>query len=291
VLVPDFLVTVRAWPALAILRALGCRVILRVGMAPSTGSFYAWLWKWVVNPVVDRMVANSEFLYQEVHAHGISERKLGLIRNAATQRGEEAHTTTPQNRVLYVGQIIPDKGVDMLIDAVAALRQEGVPVTLDIVGDVTGWESPSYRGYRDLVRGRAQQSSVNGAIRFLGHREDVGALMARAAVHCLPSRTAIREGMANVVLEAKAAGVPSVVTRSGSLPELVEHQVDGWLADEQPAALADGIRYFLQNADVRRRAGEAARQSLSRFSRDTFDRAWLTEFGMTSATMTVGTHA
>jgi glycosyltransferase involved in cell wall biosynthesis len=279
-LVPDFLVTVRAWPALLLLRMLNRQIVLRVGMAPPSGRFYSVLWRWIVNSVVDRMVANSEFLLAEVRALGISERKLGLIRNTVGRRPTTPGALEGCGRVLYVGQIIPDKGVDLLIDAVARLRHGGMPVTLDIVGDVSGWEAPSYRGYHDQVRRQAEQSGLNGAVRFLGFREDVDALMTRAAVHCSPSRAAFREGMTNVVLEAKAAGLPSVVTRTGSLPELVEHQIDGWIAEEESTAIAEGLRYFLENEDKRAEAGAAARRSLRRFNRETFDQSWLKEFGV-----------
>jgi glycosyltransferase involved in cell wall biosynthesis len=181
---------------------------------------------------------------------------------------------------VYVGQIIPDKGVDLLIDAVIALRREGVPVALDIVGDMSGWEAPQNAGYRDELRRRAADPTAQGAVRFLGYREDVGAVLGSAAVHCCPSRAVFREGMTNVVLEAKASGIPSVVTRTGSLPELIEHQVDGWIADEDPAAIAEGLRYFLEHGDQRRRAGDAARRSLDRFSQATFEERWLREFDM-----------
>lgn len=280
VLVPDFLVTVRAWPALAFLRLSGTRIILRVGMAPTPGRFYGYLWRWVVSPVVDRMVANSEFLYSEVLRTGVPGHKVGLVRNTITPRGSADKACRHDRRVAYVGQIIPDKGVDVLIDAIALLRQSGVPATLDVVGDMTGWEAPQYAGYRDALRRRAAQPLVEGAVRFLGYREDVGAVLGSAAVHCSPSRAAFREGMTNVVLEAKASGVPSVVTRTGSLPELVEHRVDGWIADEDAAALAEGLRYFLENGEERRRAGDAARRSLARFSQATFEANWLREFDM-----------
>ena len=51
-------------------------------------------------------------------------------------------------RVIFVGQIIPEKGLDLLLDAVAILRARGVDATLDVVGEMDGWEAPSYRGHR-----------------------------------------------------------------------------------------------------------------------------------------------
>ena len=167
--------------------------------------------------------------------------------------------------------------------AVGQLREEGRAVTLDIVGDMDGWESPTYAGYRDRLRTQADQPSLRGGVRFLGYRDDVGAILSSAAVHCCPSRLAIREGMANVVLEAKAAAVPSVVTRSGSLPELVEDGVDGWVVDDTVAAVAAGVRGVLDDPEFRGRAGEAARRSLERYGREPFEAAWLAEFDMTPA--------
>jgi glycosyltransferase involved in cell wall biosynthesis len=282
VLVPDFTVTIRAWPALLLLRASGRAVILRVGTAPPLGAFYERLWNVVVDAAVDRIVANSKFIRGEVRALGIAARKVALIRNAVRPDAEVAARTIA-SRVIYVGQIIPDKGVDLLLDAVALLRTRGLPATLDIVGDIDGWESPSYRGYRERIVNRTHETPLAGAVRLLGYRDDVSTLMAQSAVHCTPSRAAIREGLANVVLEAKAAGVPSVVTSTGSLPELIEHRVDGWIAADDAAAVAEGLQFFLENEAARADAGAEARSSLRRFSRGDFDRAWLEEFGMITA--------
>ncbi|MFP5378403.1 MAG: glycosyltransferase [Vicinamibacteria bacterium] len=105
--------------------------------------------------------------------------------------------------------------------------------------------------------------------------------MAAAAVHCCPSRPEQREGLAGVVLEAKLAGVPSVVTPTGSLPELVRHGVDGWIAgDCTVEALVDGLRHFLVDEATRAAAGEAARRSLDGFSEARFAANWARVFGI-----------
>jgi spore coat protein SA len=186
-------------------------------------------------------------------------------------------------KIIYVGQIIPGKGVDLLIQALGQLRGARISATLDIVGDMDGWESPTYAGYRASLRRLAEQDDVRGAVRFLGAREDVPFLMASAAVHCVPSRLEIREGMAGVVLEAKAAGTPSVVSTSGSLPELVASGHDGWIVEPEARALAGALALALQDASGAARAGKAARASLENFGRDAFDRAWLAEFGIARA--------
>jgi glycosyltransferase involved in cell wall biosynthesis len=86
--------------------------------------------------------------------------------------------------------------------------------------------------------------------------------------------------MAGVVLEAKAAGTPSVVTTSGSLPEIVTSGHDGWVVAPDARALAVALALALQDASGPANAGAAARASLARFGRPAFDNAWLAEFGM-----------
>jgi len=183
--------------------------------------------------------------------------------------------------VIYVGQIIPAKGVDVLLDAVESLRRRGRDVTLDIVGALDGWETPSERGYRQTLRERAATPALTGAIAFLGHREDVPTLMSRASIHCCPSRPETREGFGLVVLEAKLAGLPSVVGCSGALPELVEHGENGWICDPLTAdAIAEGLDLFLTDSPRLLRAGRLARESAAMYSQTRFDAAWQSVFAI-----------
>ena len=75
--------------------------------------------------------------------------------------------------MIFVGQIIPDKGLDLLLDAIALLRGRGVDATLDVVGDIDGWEAPEYRGHRAALRDRAARPDLAGAVNFSDYREDV----------------------------------------------------------------------------------------------------------------------
>ena len=114
-------------------------------------------------------------------------------------------------------------------------------------------------------------------MRLIGWREDVASCFAAAAVHCCPSLPSIRESFGLVVLEAKTAGLPSVVFKSGALPELVAHRVDGWVCEKTTAeALAEGLTYFLSDGNRRAAAGTKARESLARFDRRTFADRWWT---------------
>ena len=181
--------------------------------------------------------------------------------------------------MIFVGQIIPDKGLDLLVEAIALLRRRGLDATLDVVGDITGWEAPEYRGHHAAVRDRAEQPDLAGAVHLLGYREDVPALLARASVHCCPSRPELREGFGLVVLEAKLSGLPSVVMPSGNLPEMIEHERDGWVCPRADAAtLAEGLEFFLTRPEALANAGRAALASAERYSEARFAAAWARVF-------------
>jgi glycosyltransferase involved in cell wall biosynthesis len=279
---PEFNAILRSAPALWLLRRSGVRVILRLGNAPEPGAFYRFLWLKVIDHCVDEYVPNSRFIEQELLEHGIPGTKTRVVYNTVPHRPHQwqAQCGAP-GRVIFVGQIIPPKGVDLLLDAVAQLRERGLDVTLDVVGDIEGWEHPGYAGYRARVRARAEEPDLAGCVRFLGVREDVPMLMATASVHCLPSRPEQKEGFTVTTLEAKRAGLPSVVTQSGALPEMVRHAVDGWVCPEvTAAAIAKGLEYFLADPDRARRAGDEARTSERAYSRSRFASEWAKIFSV-----------
>jgi glycosyltransferase involved in cell wall biosynthesis len=277
ILVPEFTTVLRNAPALAVLRLLGVRVILRLGSAPESAPFYRRLWRWAVNPFVDRFVCNSRFTRRELLAHGISPGKALQIYNAVPTREGFPQRSAPRDprKLIYVGQVIPEKGLDVLLDALGILVGRGHDVRLDVVGDMEGWVSYSYTGYREKVRERSALPDLSGRVSYLGQREDVPDLLAGAGVHCCPSMPAQREGFGVVNIEAKQAGIPSVVFPTGALPEIIDHGENGWLCSAPTAeALAEGIEFFLADPDRLERAGRAARVSLEPFSRERFAEAW-----------------
>jgi glycosyltransferase involved in cell wall biosynthesis len=285
ILIPDFVAVLRHFPALALLRLCGTAVVMKVGNAPESSAFYDRLWRWAIAPFVTRMVANSRFTAAALADVGVPAKKVDVIRNAAPTRTQAAEPSPyDARRVTYVGQLIPLKGPDLLLDAVGELARRGIDASLDVVGDIGGWESPEWAGYHASLRARAERPDLVGRVRFLGRREDVPALLAASAVHCAPSRLEIREAFGLVVVEAKAAAVPSVVTPSGGLPELIEHRRDGWVcSDATPGAIADGLEYFLTNSGRRDDAAAAAHRSAHLVSHAAFARAWQDVFGLTSA--------
>jgi len=160
---------------------------------------------------------------------------------------------------LAVGNARPEKAFENLVDAAARLpRTPGArPFTVLIAGALA--ESLYCR---DLVA-RHEASGLGNAVRFLGYRDDVPALLLAADAFVLSSRS---EGLPMVVLEAMMAGLPVVATRVGGVPDAVGDC--GLLVEpERPEALAEAMQRLMDDpllaADLGRRARERARREYS----------------------------
>ena len=104
--------------------------------------------------LLDLFVCNSAYTERELAAHGIVPSKRMTIPHTPPTRAVADGTADARDcrRLIYVGQIIPEKGVDLLLDAAALLVARGRDVRLDIVGRIDGWVPPAHRGYRALKR-------------------------------------------------------------------------------------------------------------------------------------------
>lgn len=143
-------------------------------------------------------------------------------------------TEEPLVRVLCVGRLVHLEGQSLLVEAVARLRSEGLPVDLVLVGD-----GPKRSELEEQVRrlGLDDHVSFAGAV---GQDEILDHYRA-ASLFCLPS---FAEGLPVVLMEAMAVGLPVVTTRIMGVPELVEDGVSGRLVAPGRRALdsADAFR-------------------------------------------------
>ena len=115
---------------------------------------------------------------------------------------------------------------------------------------------------------------LSSRVVFPGFVEDVPALLRGREVLVAPTLT--EEPLGLVVMEAKAAAIPSIVFPSGGLPEMIEHGVDGFVcSDKSVEALAEALALYLEDSSLSARHGAAAFRSLDRFGVREFADRWL----------------
>lgn len=124
--------------------------------------------------------------------------------------------------VLFVGSIVPRKGVDLLLRSWPGTLAHHPDARLALVG---GFERPTFMTqeriatlteYQNGVRALAESTDMRGSVQFVPETPTVEKWLRAADVFVFPSE---QEGMGNVVLEAMACGLPSVITRFKGLPE------------------------------------------------------------------------
>ncbi|MBS0210499.1 MAG: glycosyltransferase [Planctomycetes bacterium] len=154
----------------------------------------------------------------------------------------------------------PRKGLEMLLDAVAARVATGDDLRIHAVG---AFETPDYEA--EIMR-RVARLGLASRIEWRGFRQDIAAELAMMDLFVLPSL--FGEGLPMVILEAMAAGVPVVATRVAGAPEAIRDGVDGLLAEPGDAvSLADSIGQFVNgNFDWRQVRQSAHRRQAERFS-------------------------
>jgi glycosyltransferase involved in cell wall biosynthesis len=157
--------------------------------------------------------------------------------------------------VAGVGRLVPIKGFDLLVAALAALAARVPDAHLLLVGDGV---------QREALQAQAAALGVAGRLQICGAATDVIGVLSAADVLAAPSRN---EGMGRVLVEAMALGLPVVGTRVGGIADVI---VDGEcglvVPPEDPGALAEALIDLGLDVGRRRKLGEGARPRAEAFS-------------------------
>jgi len=158
--------------------------------------------------------------------------------------------------ILCLAALVHRKGIDVFLEALAKLRVRGIPA----VGLIAG-QGPELA----KLKGLASHLNIADKVRFLGWRNDPGALIGASELTVLPSR---REGLGVAALEAMALGGCVVGTEVGGLGQVIESGTTGLLVpSEDPAGLAAALLHLHQYPHLRISFGQAAAKATSaRFS-------------------------
>lgn len=158
----------------------------------------------------------------------------------------------PEARLIgAVGRLTPQKGLDVLLDALAAPSLAGVHLALVGAGEEEG-----------RLREQASALGLGSRVHVLGYRRDVPQLLGALDLYAHPARF---EGMPNALLEAMAAACPIVATAVDGSSELLADGEHGWLVPpEDASALSRALEAALGDPAEARRRGERARERARR---------------------------
>jgi glycosyltransferase involved in cell wall biosynthesis len=217
----------------------------------------------------DALIGVSEATVDDLVRMGVASRDrfrviaLGLDLSPYEHAGEsdrseirEALGIEPANvLVVYVGRIAPIKRLDLLVRASAHAIESGSSLSLAIVGD--GEE-------RGALEKLAQDLGVADQTHFLGYRRDLGRIFAAGDIAAISSAN---EGTPVSLIEASAAGLPSVATDVGGVSDVVTSETGMLVPAGNVEALAGALARFASDPELRRRDGDAARKrAINRFS-------------------------
>jgi len=165
--------------------------------------------------------------------------------------GPRLERNSTKKVVLTVGNLSTIKGTDLLVKAAEAVLRNRSDVEFWIVGE----SLETQREFWQPLVARVQARS-DGAIRLLGRLDHVDRVMRSADLYVCSSRS---EACSMSLLEAMSCEVPVLATSVGGNPELVRHELEGFLVRPSAGCLEKGIHTLLDDPELRRKLGAAGR--------------------------------
>ncbi|MGE3144716.1 MAG: glycosyltransferase family 4 protein [Pseudorhodoplanes sp.] len=203
------------------------------------------------------------FLFESAYAQALFQERVGtpalarVVHNGVSlAQWSGIAPAADATDLVFVGELRLLKGVQVLLEALAALRERGQRVSATLAGD-----GPD----RDAFRAQCTQLGLDQLVRFTGPMPAREAF-ARGRVLVIPS---LGESLPYIVLEAAAAALPMIVTRVGGIPEIYGPLAHRLIAAGDPAALAAAIAAAVNDPATMRATGAVLQRRIgSDFSLD-----------------------
>lgn len=217
-------------------------------------SINSWVEWWSLRSAA-RAIVVSPTLLPYMQQRGLPAARLTCVPNGVPVCPEPRPATPPHGEwtIGMVALFRPRKGTEILLEAIACLASRGRGVRLRAIG---GFETPEYEGH---IRQLVDQLGLQQVVDFTGFTTDVAGELTRLDLMVLPSL--FGEGLPMVVLEAMAAGVPTIVSNVEGASSAIEQGITGLLVPPGSAAeLAAAIEAFLTGEIDYPAMANAARQ-------------------------------
>lgn len=168
-----------------------------------------------------------------VKIYGFHKEKVALVYNGIDIRKfYHINSKNDDFHIIYVGRLIPVKGIHLLINAVAQL-DHSYRIKLYIVG--TGPED-----YVNSLQNIVKSNNLEEKIVFTGPQNDVTGYLARSDIFVHPA--ICEEGFGITLVEAMASSLPCIAFNKGAVPEIIEPGQNGLIVNEEsPKALSAAI--------------------------------------------------
>jgi len=259
--VPDYGAPAAWWPSLPV------PVITRLS---GSSSFFAAEMGWALKRGFYLELASlrrSDFWCSESHYMADRTRKLyklrdapsAIIYNPVALPALRSNVSRSRHRVVFAGTLTEKKGIFPLIDCWPQVHASCPEAELHIWGKDT--QTKDGRSTQEILQARLSSPSAE-SVHFHGHvpLDELLSEFETARLSVLPSYA---EGFALTPLHAMAAACPTVYTRRGSGPELIEEGKTGLLIDPaRPHEIAGAILRLLNDDDLAERLGRAGRRHI-----------------------------
>ncbi len=218
------------------------------GQLPNVGRKQEFLVRWAGRLTHAFVTVSRDSARYYIDA-GLPRERVTTIWNGIDLKTFAYHGPAADGPAVTVARLSPEKNIANLLRAAARVRDADPAFRLEIAGDGPCRD--------DLVR-LSQELNLGSTVTFLGEVREIPALLARASLFVLPSRS---EGISLTLLEAMARGLPIVATRVGGNPEVVVEGETGLLVPTDDAAALAGAILELRGRTAESRAmGQAGRK-------------------------------
>ncbi len=198
----------------------------------------------------DRVICVSHYLKKAIMNLGVPSEKIAVIPNGIdTKTFYLSSSPNGKSDIIFVGNFIERKGLDLLIKSFKKISMKSPDVNLKILGN-----GP----IKSKIQLMVNELELNNRVKFMDQvsNTEIATIIQNSRLLCLPSR---EEGFGVVLIEALACGVPVVGARTGGIIDIIKSEEIGLLFEPGDANdLAFKLQYALDkkwNQDMIRQAG------------------------------------
>jgi glycosyltransferase involved in cell wall biosynthesis len=201
----------------------------------------------------DHIIAVTKHLRDEALAHGVRPEHISTIPNFLTETPlpRAPRPPAPVPVIGFLGRFVPEKGMDLLVDAAAILKKRGLRFVVHLGGDGL---------LRPRIEARIRALELGEEVRLSGWVAERDTWYKSLDIVVVPSRS---ESFGLVILEAWRHHLPVIATRTAGPAELMTDGVNGLLAQADALSLAEGLAQLITDARLRDRLACATEAALA----------------------------